>query len=107
MDLIARVSVVQTGTKQALRHGGSKDKEQGTRPSSAAGQWSQPCTLLDEKLCMQYFMIVIAHLPAIRDTYTEYEESGICFKHHTGSELLGIPVWGIGVSLPVPVDDAP
>lgn len=74
MDLIARVSAVQTGTKQAHKHGcvsGSKHKEQGTRLSSAAGQWSEPCTLLDEKLCMQYF--VIAHLPAIRHIHRIWE----------------------------------
>lgn len=72
MDLIARANWVQMVTRQACKTtglSGSSDNERGTRPSSTTGQQNQPCMLLDGRLSMQYFMIVIAHLTAVKNIH--------------------------------------
>lgn len=71
------------GTRQAcmtMGLSGSSDNEHGTRPSST-GQQNQPCTLLNDRLHMQYFVIVVARLTTIK--VTQNREGHVCTANVT------------------------
>lgn len=89
MDLIVRANWVQMATRQAcmtMGLSGSSDNEHGTRPSST-GQQNQPCTLLNDRLHMQYFVIVVARLTPIK--VTQNREGHVC----TANVTLALIFW--------------